>query len=190
MANSTKLKCVLVGDDGIGKSCTIITFSWGNFPEYVPTVMENHEIQRTIDEDLYSMEMWDTVSPVEYDTLRPLCYHEAHVFLVLYSVVNRDSFDHVTTRWIPEIRRIVPNALIVLGGTKLDLRTSELSPQQLVTTEDGQKLAKQLNAIAFIEFSSKESQGLNEVYDLLFGTAAEAYQQAQNSSKKSNCTIS
>lgn len=58
----------------------------------------------------------------EFDRLRPLCYTSADVFLLCFSVVSPTSFQNVPEKWVPEIRKHVPFAPLILVGTQCDLR--------------------------------------------------------------------
>ncbi|XP_076823758.1 uncharacterized protein LOC143469813 isoform X3 [Clavelina lepadiformis] len=55
--------------------------------------------------------------------LRALSYSSTDVFLVLFSVVDRQTFGNVTNKWVPEVRHYVPDAKILLVGMQCDLKT-------------------------------------------------------------------
>lgn len=78
------------------------------------------------------MTLWlfDSAGQSENDELRPLAYPETNVFLVCFSISDPVSFDHVKEKWVPEIRYHVPDAPIILVGTKIDLR-NEINAQRL-----------------------------------------------------------
>ena len=40
----------------------------------------------------------------EYDRIRRLSFEKADVFVICYSVDNMASFEHVESKWVPEIR--------------------------------------------------------------------------------------
>ncbi|XP_029595843.1 rho-related GTP-binding protein RhoU isoform X2 [Salmo trutta] len=108
----------------------------------------------------------------ELDRIRPLCYHNADVFLLCYSVVRPSSFCNATDRWAPEIRRHCPGAPMVLVGTQLDLREDVQVLVQLarnqerpVSTEEAQQLAQDIGAVSFVECSGLTQKNLKEVFD-------------------------
>ncbi|KIH64442.1 Ras family protein, partial [Ancylostoma duodenale] len=45
-----------------------------------------------------------------FDTLRPLSYPDADVFIIVYSVVDPQSFAEIPSHWLPEINRANPIA--------------------------------------------------------------------------------
>jgi len=167
------VKCVVVGDGAVGKTCMLMSFSNNTFPtQYVPTVFDNYNTAIMIDDTPYSLGLWDTAGQEEYDRLRKLCYPQTDVFLVCFSVVTPDSFDNVEFRWCPELQEHAPNIPIVLVGTKLDLRENEEALKKLddeglepISYDQGVEKAKQLGLVAYKECSALTQVGLKEVFD-------------------------
>ena len=58
----TPVKCVVVGDGAVGKSCFLITACTGSFPgQYVPTVFDNYTHHYTLlDGRTAGLSFWDT----------------------------------------------------------------------------------------------------------------------------------
>ena len=123
------MKCVLVGDQTVGKTSLILAQVTGkNRHEYIPTIYErpNHQEPDTSIEvdgrnvDLY---LWDTVNDYhDYDRLRPLSYPNTDVFLICFSLGRRKSYEDVYSLWYPEVKRYCPHTPIVLVGLKQDVR--------------------------------------------------------------------
>ena len=81
------LKCVVVGDGAVGKTCLLIFYSQKAFPEeYVPTVFDQYQVNVPVKNDATGMEqiinigLWDTAGQEDYDKLRPISYPQTVKF--------------------------------------------------------------------------------------------------------------
>ncbi|KKY20296.1 putative rho gtpase [Phaeomoniella chlamydospora] len=173
-------KFVVVGDGGCGKTCLLISYSQGYFPEkYVPTVFENYITQTTHAQTGKTVELalWDTAGQEEYDRLRPLSYPETDLLFVCFAIDCPNSLENVMDKWYPEVLHFCPTTPLILVGLKSDLRSKKtcidlLKTQGLtpVTPGQGQAVARRMGAM-YVECSSKEMTGVHEVFELAVNTA-------------------
>lgn len=182
------IKCVVVGDGAVGKTCLLISYTTNKFPsEYVPTVFDNYAVTVMIGGEPYTLGLFDTAGQEDYDRLRPLSYPQTDVFLVCFSVVSPSSFENVKekvnmnakkkkpeiyfyyvfffgshcTQWVPEITHHCQKTPFLLVGTQIDLRDESSTLEKLaknkqkpIGMEQGEKLAKELKAVKYVECSA------------------------------------
>ncbi|KAF2280577.1 Rho GTPase Rho1 [Westerdykella ornata] len=155
-------KLVIVGDGACGKTCLLIVFSKGTFPEpahlrtpparrrsstslillltwlflqvYVPTVFENYVADVEVDGKHVELALWDTAGQEDYDRLRPLSYPDSHVILICFAIDSPDSLDNVQEKWISEVLHFCQGLPIILVGCKKDLRYDPKTIEELQKT--------------------------------------------------------
>merc|ERR1719152_93709 len=173
MAHMDQVKLVIVGDGTVGKTL-LISYVKDRFPaEYVPTVFDNYNAQVCVDGGAVQLGLWDTAGQEDYDRLRPLSYPNTDAFLVCFSVVSPPSCDNVRDKWVPELRYHAPRDVpVILVGTKADLRDDKGTCARLaekrqrpVTREEGEALAHEVGAAAYLECSALTQVGLKDVYE-------------------------
>lgn len=183
-------KIVTVGSDGVGKTCSFVVYSSNRFPsDYIPTTFEGTWACRVpwlkslarvslaflfnitglglnilIDGLKLHFEGHDSPGHEEYDRLRPLTYPNTDVFLLMFSVSDRNSFVAIEQKFYPEVHQFVPNASFILVASKIDLRHIEDGPTDCVTREEGIEMAKRLNLDGYLEISSVCLAGVHEMY--------------------------
>lgn len=190
------LKCVVVGDGAVGKTCLLISYTTNAYPEdYIPTVFDNYSAQVMVDGKPICLGLWDTAGQEAYDRLRPLCYPQTDAFLMCFSVISQSSLNNVKNKWLPEVMHHAPNTPIILVGTKCDYRNDEAQLQTLaaqgikpVDYEAGVKMAEEIGAAAYIECSALTQEGLSKVFNKAIREGLRK-KYAKVKSGKSRCSI-
>ena len=169
------IKCVLVGDEGVGKTSLVISYTTNTFPgDFIPKVGDpcTSRIEMGIANWDPILTLWDTrTSGDNHEQLRPLSYPQTNVFLLCYS--DRGSWESIKTKWHPEISHHCPGTPFLLVGTKKDWpddaddalvaeRKSEISAVHQVERE---RLANKLGAFKSMECSALTEQGLRSVFE-------------------------
>lgn len=169
------IRIVVSGDEGTGKSCLVNFYVRSFFSdEFDPTIEETYFKQITFNEQVYNLEVVDTVenefrSEEEKNTL----YATADAIILTYAVDDVGSFNNLILRYsnLPineeddstkliyrhgRIKRFPP---IILAGTKYDLALS-----RQVAVQAAEKLVHDLNLQGFIECSSASNINVDELF--------------------------
>lgn len=157
------IKCVVVGDGAVGKTCLLMSYTTNTFPQdYIPSCNDHYWLPVMVDSKKINLDLCDILRTHQmdedgrefYTRVRTSYYSMTDVFLICFSVVSPTSFENVSTRWIPELRHHVPNAPIILVGTQTDLREDPIIVSRCaVAVRDALRLGCLCSMMfAFIEF--------------------------------------
>ncbi|XP_071131327.1 ras-related protein ced-10-like isoform X2 [Mytilus edulis] len=179
----------------VGKTSLIMSYAYNMFQEEdIPLVFD---FKTTVTENDKSVDLvlWDTCGNAEYNKLRPVSLPDTDVCLICFPLDNPDSFAFIEEKCCPDIKRICPNALTLLVGTKKDLinpcqndqEIREKDTSDLYAYETGINLAERIQAVKYIECSAKTGEGiklvLQEAIKCVFNKTK------QLTEKKSTCNV-
>lgn len=135
-------------------------------------MFDNYSANVMVDNKAINLGLWDTAGQEDYDRLRPLSYPQTDVFLICFSVVSPPSYENARNKWNPEIMHHCPTTPKLLVGTKTDLRNdadtmARLADKKMqpIQVDQGEKLAKEIGAVKYLECSALTQQGLKNVFD-------------------------
>ncbi|XP_041351459.1 cdc42 homolog [Gigantopelta aegis] len=167
--DKSNIKCVLVGDATVGKSCLAHRLATHGFTEeYTPTMFDNYAATTTVDGKPYILSIFDTSGQEEFDRLRAMAYLKCDVFFVCFSVARPESAQNVLSTWIPEVTQYSPDSEIILVGTQIDRRdedestSSSVVRHDFVSTKEGLNLATKIGA-DYVECSSLTEAGISRL---------------------------
>uniref|UniRef100_A0A3B3Q2I2 Muscle RAS onco homolog n=1 Tax=Paramormyrops kingsleyae TaxID=1676925 RepID=A0A3B3Q2I2_9TELE len=150
--NLPTYKLVVVGDGGVGKSALTIQFFQKIFvPDYDPTIEDSYLKHTEIDSQWAILDVLDTAGQEEFSAMREQYMRTGDGFLIVFSVTDKASFEHVD-RFHQLILRVKDRESfpMILVANKVDL-----VHLRKVTTEQGREMAAK-HSITYIETSAKE----------------------------------
>ncbi|TMS06220.1 Ras-related protein Rab-17 [Larimichthys crocea] len=100
-----KVKLVLLGSSGVGKSSLALRFSKDEFRRTSPTVGCAY-LTRVVhlSNVTLRLEIWDTAGQEKYHSVTPLYYRGAHAALLVYDISKRETFIRAQV-WLKELEK-------------------------------------------------------------------------------------
>ncbi|KAM7262663.1 hypothetical protein ACFE04_000346 [Oxalis oulophora] len=161
-SKNLKVKLVLLGDSGVGKSCIVLRFVRGQFDPTSKVTVGASFLSQTIalqDSTTVKFEIWDTAGQERYAALAPLYYRGAGVAVIVYDITSPESFTKAQY-WVKELQKHGnPDIVMALVGNKADLHEKREVPAQ-----DGMEYAEK-NGMFFIETSAKTADNINQLFE-------------------------
>ena len=153
-------KTIVIGDSGVGKSCLTVQAVHNKFEElYRATVgFEFMSFNIRINKVVIKLQIWDTCGQEVYKSLITGLYRNTSLAIIIYSVANKNSFQHVEN-WIKELKlNSSKNIKIILVGNKCDLAN-----ERKISYQEGENLKKKHKLDYFLEASAKTGNNAKNI---------------------------
>jgi small GTP-binding protein len=154
-------KLIIIGDQGVGKSCLAIKASRNYFEDfYSPTVgFEFLSFNVKVEDKIVKLQIWDTCGQEVYRSLISSFFRSASLAIIVYSIDTEDSFNNIE-KWLNDIKtQSNPDIKIFLIGNKADLED-----KRRLTKEQGEQLCKDHKLTFFMETSAKTGFNVQNVF--------------------------
>merc|ERR1711976_867970 len=155
-----KYKVVFLGKQSVGKTSLITRFMYDSFDNTYQATIGIDFLSKTmyLEDRTIRLQLWDTAGQERFRSLIPSYIRDSSVAVVVYDITNANSFQQ-TSKWIDDVRtERGSDVIIMLVGNKADL-----SDKRQVSTEDGERKAKELN-VMFIETSAKAGYNVKQLF--------------------------
>lgn len=164
-----RVKMVLLGGSGVGKSSLALRFGKDEFRSTAPTVGCAY-LTRVVhlSNATLRFEIWDTAGQEKYHSVAPLYYRGAHAALIVYDISKRETFIRAQM-WLKELEKhYIPESTVIwLVGNKGDLTEG-----RQVSVQEGRSFASE-RGLLFAETSALSGDQIDE---LLLSVAHRVYE--------------
>ena len=168
MAAKYIIKILTLGDTMVGKSSIVLRFSENKFDDnqFATIGIDFKTKYIKIADSSVKVLIWDTAGQEKFQNIAKQYYKGANGVLLIYDIGSRKSFERIDF-WLKELKENnrIDELFICLVGNKVDLED-----KRVITTEEGEKYAKD-NNILFFEVSAKTGKGVVELFNKVIGGA-------------------
>ena len=175
-----KIKIVVIGDSGVGKTNLIRRFITDTFSNNSKATVGVEFTSKSykINKHIFKIEIWDTAGEERYKSITSVYYKGAKGALIVYDVTSQISFDNIG-KWITEIRdKTSIDITLMIVGNKIDL-----TQYREVSNDQAMNRAKILG-IPIVETSALDSTNVKEAfYDLIKEIYKELKKKIKNNSE-------
>jgi Ras-related protein Rab-11A len=159
-----KLKVVVVGDSGVGKTNLIKRFINNTFTANSKATVGVEFISKSfsINDQIFKIEIWDTAGQERYKSITAAYYKGAKGALIVYDTTQKTSFENID-KWLSEIKeKSSKDMKLMIVGNKTDLKE-----ERKVETNVALEKAKTLE-VPIMEASALDGNNVKEAFhDLL-----------------------
>ena len=158
------IKCVLLGETAVGKTCLINRFVNDTFKDnFVPTMVGCYSSKDIFYEKAnrkIRYEIWDTAGQEKYRSINKIFYQDATIAILVFDITRKDTFDTLKNYWYGELRDNAPKDIIIA----IAANKSDLYEYEEISNEEVEEFANNINAI-YKQTSAKNGTGIKEMFD-------------------------
>ena len=171
-----KLKVVVVGDSGVGKTNIIKRFISNKFIANSKATVGAEFTNKSyrINDRVFKIEIWDTAGRERYKSITAAYYKGAKGALVVYDTTQKESYDNIDG-WMLEIKdKGSKDMKIMIIGNKIDLVN-----ERKISTKEALEKAKIMNT-PMMETSALNATNIKEAF---FDLLKEMYEELRKKSE-------
>lgn len=155
------IKLLLLGDSGIGKSCTMVRYFQNEFIQsYITTIGVDFKKKDIIlDNKQYEVNVWDTAGNERYRTINMTYIRGCHLLILCYDTTDIQSFNGLED-WIKTIQAYNGDITkLIIVGTKID----DISKRE-VGYEDAVRFCSKYD-VNYYEISGKTGENVDFMFN-------------------------
>jgi len=171
----------MLGAGAVGKSALTLHYIQGQFvPDYDPTIEDAYRKPIDIDGTNLMLDILDTAGQEDFVALRTTWMRNKEGFVLVFSVVDRNSFDDLES-FYEHLNDVYDDNIppIILVGNKIDLDPKfkfynanltghgDLNYKREVSIDEALNLAKKWNCVRYIETSAKIGYKVSDIFGQL-----------------------
>jgi Ras-related protein Rab-2A len=155
------IKCIVVGDSCVGKSCLSLQFIHQKFENLhdLTIGVEFDTYKYTLENgDIINMHIWDTAGQESFRSITRSYFRHSHCALIVFDLTNIDTYKSIV-KWIADVKGHNSQFIsLILVGNKCDL-----VDKRQVKREDIDKFVEENNLIYF-ETSARTGVNVKETF--------------------------
>ena len=161
---SLPIKCVLLGETAVGKTCLINRFVNNTFQEdFVPTMVgcySSKDIFYDKANKKIKYEIWDTAGQEKYRSINKIFYQDTSIAILVFDITRKDTFEALKNYWYLELRDNSPKDIVIaIAANKCDLYEYEE-----VSHDEVEEFGKSINAL-YEQTSAKTGEGIKDLFN-------------------------
>lgn len=179
------IKCVILGDSGIGKTSIIKQFHHKNFDKFNETTLGAifWEINFNYNDNKVKLNFWDTAGQERYNSLIPMYVRDCDIVVLTFDLTNSETLKSLK-KWYQFVLNNYCNPTVILVANKEDLKVFHTIDQKTIDSfiEKTFKIKPK-----FFRTSAKKNVNINELFEYIFEISGEIIdERIENKRKFSN----
>ena len=175
----TKLKVILLGDSGVGKTSIINQYIKKNFVETLSTIgSEQHYKIIKINKKEIQLKIWDTPGQTKFFNITKNSMRNTDIAILIYDITNKESFISLK-QWYKKLIEVIKKYNIIIG---IASNKSDLLNEEVITSEEINTFAEEINADVF----STSAKNYDNIEEMFFKLTEKYYNKFLNNKNKSD----
>ena len=175
MDNPYAVRCILMGDHGVGKSTLAQVFATGKFnPDIISTIGVSFvakDLTIPNSDQMVKFQLWDTAGTERFKSIIRSYLRDAYIVIIYFDITNRQSWNNIEN-WHNDVikeKRYESIPQFVLVGTKSDLRDHAVTHQEIKAR------AKEWGCDHYV-ISSKQKNSYSMIHRIFVKAAEKVHQ--------------